>query len=206
MAEHCPLLAPFDPPNIELNNVVNTSERRSEKLKDEPLLDELEEPPNKELNKLLKYEPEDPLDEEALLSNKSSKISPAKLNKEPTIPEPENKVELPYKSSKISSPSPIRSVIKSPEELVELVEPVEDEEELPKIASSISSIKEPLLDDDEEDEELVLLVPYKLSKISPSREPPVDVDVCAVVVLFPELEPKKSSKMSPNESLPVAVA
>lgn len=88
---------------------MKTSERRSEKLNDDPLpLDELDEPPNNELNKLLKNEPDDPPDEdEELLSNKSSKISPAKPNNEPIILSPENNVELPSnKSSKISSPSP----------------------------------------------------------------------------------------------------
>ena len=145
---------------------------------------------------MLKNEPDDPLDEdEELLSNKSSKISPAKPNNEPIILSPENNVEFPSnKSSKISSPSPKRSVIKSP---LPEVDPVDDDDldelvelESPKRASSISSINEPVLvvddvaDDDDVPVELESeLPPNKSSNISPSRDPPVDVEVCDVVVV-----------------------
>lgn len=191
-----------------MNNVVNTSEIKSEPLTEVPDDDEEEEPPKRELNMLLRKLPKEPLDEDPEDSNKSSKISPAKL-KRPVNNDPKS-IELKM-SSKISSPKSKTSSIKSSpltllEELVLLVvfEGLKNEssKELKKSSPSSEEEEEDVsVDAVVVDEEVVVLEseePKMSSNILP-RIDPVDVDsetaedVVAVVVADASLPPKKSS-------------
>lgn len=156
---------------------------------------------------LLRKLPKEPLDEDPEDSNKSSKISPAKL-KRPVNNDPKS-IELKM-SSKISSPKSKTSSIKSSpltllEELVLLVvfEGLKNEssKELKKSSPSSEEEEDVSVDAVVVDEEVVVLEseePKMSSNILP-RIDPVDVDsetaedVVAVVVADASLPPKKSS-------------
>lgn len=157
---------------------------------------------------LLRKLPKEPLDEDPEDSNKSSKISPAKL-KRPVNNDPKS-IELKM-SSKISSPKSKTSSIKSSpltllEELVLLVvfEGLKNEssKELKKSSPSSEEEEDVSVDAVVVDEEEVVVLESEEPKMSSNILPridPVDVDsdtaedVVAVVVADASLPPKKSS-------------